>query len=207
MTLGNIAVAKFDEVVDSARWQEMVRIQEHEERESKRSHGPGNSGSVPSRGQSYHNRGRPYRPARMARPAHCGASTSHGSYSALPSQSSLSALLSQSSSRAPSERGCFECGELGHMKRYCPRLSGGPVQQRSQATTPAPIILPSVQPARGGAHEARGLPRGGGRSGDGRAQFYVVPTRPEIVASDTSVTSIVLVGHKDASNLFDPGCT
>nr|XP_009587272.1 DNA-binding protein HEXBP-like [Nicotiana tomentosiformis] len=37
------------------------------------------------------------------------------------------------------EKGCFECGDLGHMKRNCPRLSGGPTQQRSQAVAPAPV--------------------------------------------------------------------
>ncbi|XP_070057230.1 uncharacterized protein [Nicotiana tomentosiformis] len=40
MTLGNIAGAKFDEVVDSARWLEMVRNQEREQREAKRSRSP-----------------------------------------------------------------------------------------------------------------------------------------------------------------------
>ncbi|XP_070050890.1 uncharacterized protein [Nicotiana tomentosiformis] len=118
----------------------MTLRNEREEKEAKRSRGPGNSGGVPSGGQSYHIRGRPYRPAQMARLAHHGASASHGSYSARPSQSSLSALPAQSSSRAPSVqgssvpgysgsrgppqylptfsvRGCFECGELGHMKR------------------------------------------------------------------------------------------
>ncbi|XP_070036579.1 uncharacterized protein [Nicotiana tomentosiformis] len=45
MTLGNIAGAKFDEVVNNARWIEMVRTQEREEREAKRSRGSGSSGS------------------------------------------------------------------------------------------------------------------------------------------------------------------
>ncbi|XP_070034597.1 uncharacterized protein [Nicotiana tomentosiformis] len=73
---------------------------------------------------------------------------------ARPAQSSFSALPVQSSSCAPSvqglsvpgfssgyscsrgpiqslppfsDRGCFECGELGNMRRYCPHLMGGPV--------------------------------------------------------------------------------
>ncbi|XP_070057537.1 uncharacterized protein [Nicotiana tomentosiformis] len=50
MTLGNVAGVKFDEVVDSARRLEMIRIQEREEREAKRSRGSGNSSGVPSRG-------------------------------------------------------------------------------------------------------------------------------------------------------------
>ncbi|XP_070057801.1 uncharacterized protein [Nicotiana tomentosiformis] len=48
--LGNIAGAKFDGMVYSARRLEMVCIQERDEREAKRSRGPGNSSSVPSRG-------------------------------------------------------------------------------------------------------------------------------------------------------------
>ncbi|XP_070041132.1 uncharacterized protein [Nicotiana tomentosiformis] len=155
MTVGNIASVKFDEVVDSARRLKMVRTQEREEREAKMSRGPGNSSGVPSGGQSYHSRGRPYRPTHMSRPARRGASASLGSYNARSSQSSLSALPAQSSSRAPSvqgasvpgssdsysgsrgppqyfpplfEKSCFECGDLGHMKRNCPRLSGGRTQ-------------------------------------------------------------------------------
>ncbi|XP_070034873.1 uncharacterized protein [Nicotiana tomentosiformis] len=176
MTLGNIAGAKFDEVVDSARRLDMVRTQKREERESKRSRGPGNSSGVPSGGQSYHIRGQPYRLAQMARPSHCGASASHGSCSARLSQSSLSALPAQSLSRVPSvqvssvpgafggysgfrgppqylstfsEKGCFECGYLGHIKRYCPHLTGGLAQQRSQTTTSAPVTSPPAQRARG----------------------------------------------------------
>ncbi|XP_070036611.1 uncharacterized protein [Nicotiana tomentosiformis] len=105
MTLGNVACGKFNEVVDSARRLEMVRTQEREEREAKRSRGLGNSSGVPSGGQPYHNRGRPYRPAHMTFPVHRGASASHGSYSARPSQSSLSALPAQSSTHAPSVQG------------------------------------------------------------------------------------------------------
>ncbi|XP_070056754.1 uncharacterized protein [Nicotiana tomentosiformis] len=155
MTLGNIAGSKFDEVVDSARRLEMVHTQEREEREAKRSCGTGNSSGVPFGGQPYHSRGHPYMPAQMAHPAHRGASTSHCSYSARQSYFSLNALPAHSSFHAPSvqgssvpgsygsyfasrsppqnlstfsERGCFECGYLGHIKRYCPRLSGGSVQ-------------------------------------------------------------------------------
>ncbi|XP_070032619.1 uncharacterized protein [Nicotiana tomentosiformis] len=154
-TLGNVAGVNFDEVVDSARRLEMVCTQEREEREAKRSRGPGNSSGVPSRGQPYHSRGRPYRPAQMTRSAHRSASASHGSYSAQQNQSYLGELLSQSSSRAPSvqglsvpgffgsysgsrgppqnsppffERDCYECRELGHVRKYCPRFSRGPVQ-------------------------------------------------------------------------------
>ncbi|XP_070045855.1 uncharacterized protein [Nicotiana tomentosiformis] len=203
--------AKFEEVVDSARRLKMVRTQEREDREAKRSRGPGNSSDVPSGGQPYHNRGRPYRSAQMARPAHRGASATHGSYSARSSRYSLSALPAQSSSRAPSVQGssvqgssgsyscsrglpqnlppffkryCYECGELGHARKYCPYLSRGPVRWRSQATTPALAAMPPAYPAWGGAQAARGRQRGEGRSGGGQARFYAIPARLDVVASD-----------------------
>ncbi|XP_070054744.1 uncharacterized protein [Nicotiana tomentosiformis] len=232
MTLGNVAGAKFNKVVDNSRRLEMVSIQEREEREAKSSRGLGNSSGFPSGGQPYHSRGRPYWPAHMARTTHRGTSSSHGSYSARPSQSSLSALPAQSSScalsvqgssvpgssgsysgsRGPpqylptfSENSCFECGDLGHIKIYCPHLTGGSAQQRSQATTSAPVVSPPAQPARGGAQSARGRPRREGRSGGGRAQFYVIPSRPNVVASDVVITIIVSVCHMEASILLDHG--
>ncbi|XP_070051598.1 uncharacterized protein [Nicotiana tomentosiformis] len=113
MTQESVLGATFDEVVDIARRLEMVRSQEHEEREAKRPRGSGDFSDVPSGGQSYHNMGRPYRPAQMSRPVHCGVSSSHGSFSARPGQSSLSALPAQSSSRAPSVQGFSKlCSKL-----------------------------------------------------------------------------------------------
>ncbi|XP_070020628.1 uncharacterized protein [Nicotiana sylvestris] len=103
--------------------------------------------------------------------------------------------------------GCFECGDLGHMKRHCPRLSIGSSQQSSQPSTSAPITAPPVQSARGGARSARGRLRGGGQSRGGHDHFYVLHTRPDAIASDIVITSIVSVCHLDASVLFDPGST
>ncbi|XP_070034951.1 uncharacterized protein [Nicotiana tomentosiformis] len=82
MTRENVSGATFDEVVEIARWIKLVRIQEHEEREDKRPRGSGGFSGVSSGGQSHHSKGRPYRSAQTARPAHRGASVSHGSYSA-----------------------------------------------------------------------------------------------------------------------------
>ncbi|XP_070057324.1 uncharacterized protein [Nicotiana tomentosiformis] len=178
MTRENASGARFNEVVDIARRLELVLSSECEEREARRPRGLGGFSGVLSRGQSYHNKGHPYRPAQMARQVHRGASASHDSYSARPGQLSLSALPAQSSYYAPSiqgssapgsssgysgsrgliqspppltDRGCYECGELGLVRRYCPRLLGGPVQQRGQATNFAPIISLLAQPVRGGA--------------------------------------------------------
>ncbi|XP_070056717.1 uncharacterized protein [Nicotiana tomentosiformis] len=95
MTPEYASSVKFDEVVDIARRLEFVRSQEREERESKRPRGSSCFSGVPSRGQSHHSRGHPYRHAQMACPAHRGASASHGAYSARLGQSSFSALPAQ----------------------------------------------------------------------------------------------------------------
>ncbi|XP_070035244.1 uncharacterized protein [Nicotiana tomentosiformis] len=178
--------------------------------------------------------GHPFRHAQTAHPVHRGASSGHGSHNYQQDQSSLSALPSQSSSHAPSaqgssmsepsssyfgargslqspppfaRRGCFECGDLGHIKRYCPHLSGGSSHQRSQPSTLAPVASPPAQPARGGAQPARGRLRGGGQSGGIQACFYAISAKLDSIASDTVITCIVSVCHRDASVLFDPGST
>ncbi|XP_070055558.1 uncharacterized protein [Nicotiana tomentosiformis] len=197
--------SRFNELVDISRQLEQVRSQECEEMEAKRPCGLGGFSGVSSIGQSHHSIGRPYRPTHIARSVHHGASASHGLYSARSGQSSLSAFPAQSSFHAPSiqgssvsgtyssysgfwgplqylpllsEHGYFECGDFGHVKRCFPRLLGGPVQQRSQAATSAPVTSPPAQLARGGAQAARGRPRRGGRSGSGHARCYDFPAKP-----------------------------
>ncbi|XP_070020321.1 uncharacterized protein [Nicotiana sylvestris] len=182
----------------------------------------------------HHGRGRLFRHAQTAHPTHRGASSGDGSHSshwghsslsALPAQSSSYALLAQglsmpgSSSGYPGARGslqsplpvaskgCFECGYLGHIKRFCPYLTGGSSQQRSQPSASAPFTSPPAQPARGGGQSARGRPRGGCRSDGGQAYFYALPARPDVIASDVVITDIILVYHRDASVSFDPGST
>ncbi|XP_070045526.1 uncharacterized protein [Nicotiana tomentosiformis] len=225
MTKERVSGATFDEVVDIARQIEVVRSQERGDREAKRPRGSGSFGGVPCGGKFYHNRGRP---------VHCGASSSHSSYSSHQSLSALSTLPTPSTLRAPSVQGsyipglsssysgsrgspqnlppffemkCYECGELGHVRKYCPRHTQGLVQQRSQATTSAPVAPRPAQPARVGAQSARGRPRGEGRSGGGQGQFYAFPTRPDVVASDVVITGIVSVCHREASILFVPSST
>ncbi|XP_070046175.1 uncharacterized protein [Nicotiana tomentosiformis] len=144
LTRERVSGATFDVVVDIARQIEVVCSQERGEREAKRPRGSGGSGGLPSRGYSYHNRGRPYRHAQTGRPVHCGASSSHGLNSSHQGQSYLSALPAQSMPRAPSvqessvlgsfgryscsrgppqnsppffERDCYECGALGYVRK------------------------------------------------------------------------------------------
>ncbi|XP_070042853.1 uncharacterized protein [Nicotiana tomentosiformis] len=196
MTWENASGARFDKVVDIARRLELVYSQEREDMEAKRPHGSGCFSGVSSGGQSHHNRGHPYRPAQMARPVHRGASDSHALYSARPGQSSINALPAQILPPL-SERGGFERGEFGHVKKHCPHLLRGLVQQRSKAAAFAPITSPPARPARGGAQVARGRPRGRGRSGGGQAPLYAISARPEAVASDTVITDM-----RDFSDVF-----
>ncbi|XP_070050706.1 uncharacterized protein [Nicotiana tomentosiformis] len=218
--------ARFDMVVDIFRRLELVRSQDHEERGAKRPRGSGGFSSASSGGQSYHIRVRPYRPTQMASPVHRSASSSHGSYSARPGQSSFSALPAPSLSHAPSvqgssmpcsssgyfcsqgpiqsptplsDRGCFECEELGNVRRYCPSLLGGRIQQKGQAMISAPVTSPTAQLGRDGTQIARGCPRGEDRSGGSQARCYAFPARarPEHVASDTGLRRIEWRGSLD----------
>ncbi|XP_070005133.1 uncharacterized protein [Nicotiana sylvestris] len=120
-----------------------------------------------------------------------GSSDSY--FSAMPESSYLPPAIQASSSgstghqgqpsgqQAAAPWGCFECGDLGHMRRYCPRLRGKAVQQDQQLM----ISAPPVPPPKGGGQTGRGRPRGGGQAGRG----------------------IISVGGRIASVLFDPWST
>ncbi|XP_070007790.1 uncharacterized protein [Nicotiana sylvestris] len=79
------------------------------------------------------------------------------------------------------------------------------------------ISAPVAQPLRGGGQAGRGCPRGGGQVGRGQsgggqpdstsARFYALPARPDALASDAIITSIISVCSRDASVLFNPGST
>ncbi|XP_070050863.1 uncharacterized protein [Nicotiana tomentosiformis] len=96
-------------------------------------------------------------------------------------------------------KGCFECGDLSHMRRFCPGFGA------RHCNRAAPV----VRPPKGGGRVGRGHPRGGGQAGRGQpggalARFYA---RPDVVASDAMITCIIFVCGRDASVLFDPGST
>lgn len=124
--------------------------------------------------------------------------------------------------------GCYECGNIGHIRRYCPRLASNKSRQDSRAIIPAPVASLPAQPARGRGQAVRGrgqairgggqTVRGGGQlvrrrprdavqSGGVQPRFYAFPARLEAESSDDVITGIIPVFHRDASVLFDPGST
>ncbi|XP_070057503.1 uncharacterized protein [Nicotiana tomentosiformis] len=72
---------------------------------------------------------------------------------------------------------------------------------------PAPVSPPAVWPPRGGEQVGRGRPRGGSQPGSAPARFYAFLDRPDAIASDTMITSIISICGRDASVLFDRGST
>ncbi|XP_069151862.1 uncharacterized protein [Solanum lycopersicum] len=90
---------------------------------------------------------------------------------------------SSSSHHPVSRRGCFECGDMGHFVRDCPRTRRGGLHQGPQVSASRAAKPPSrggAQNGRGGSHSGRGgspSGRGGGRGG-----------RPEAEASDAVIT-------------------
>ncbi|XP_070020798.1 uncharacterized protein [Nicotiana sylvestris] len=79
------------------------------------------------------------------------------------------------------QRSCYECGDSGDMKRFCPRLWGKAVHQGYQPM----ITAPAIRPPRGGGQAGKGRHRSGGQTGGGT----------------------ISVCGRDASVLFDPGST
>ncbi|XP_070050340.1 uncharacterized protein [Nicotiana tomentosiformis] len=107
-------------------------------------------------------------------------------------------------------RGCFECGNLSHVRKFCPRLRGKAVQQGQQPMITAPAAPPVIRPPSGGGQMGRVRPRGGGYPVGGQAdgapaKFYAFPAIPDVVALDSVITCIISLCGRDASVLFDPG--
>nr|XP_018632251.2 uncharacterized protein LOC108948064 [Nicotiana tomentosiformis] len=145
----------------------MVRGQERADREAKRPRSQGGFGGAPQGGQFQQGQFQQSQSSFSALPA-------HGSHYAPPTQVSSGNFFGYQEQQFHQMRGCFECGDFGHIARYCTRLLGGTPQRSTQPTAPAAVPPPTAQPARGGfqparggAQSAMGRPRGGGRSGGG----------------------------------------
>ncbi|XP_070015893.1 uncharacterized protein [Nicotiana sylvestris] len=132
-------------VVEIARRIERYRQRGREQiKQDKRSRFSGEFRGDPSRGRGHLRRGQPNRTPYSAPPPLPEAQTS-GQYAMVP-------------------RVCYECGDLGHMKRTYPRLQGKAVQYGQQPM----ISAPAAPPPRGGEQTGRGRPRGGGQAGRGQ---------------------------------------
>ncbi|XP_070046332.1 uncharacterized protein [Nicotiana tomentosiformis] len=66
----------------------------------------------------------------------------------------------------------------------------------------APVTTPPARQTRGVGLAGRGRPRKGGHD-----IYYALPARTEAVVSDSVITCIILVCHREALILFDPGST
>ncbi|XP_069149388.1 uncharacterized protein [Solanum lycopersicum] len=181
----------FQKVVDAAKKLEMIRCEVFEQRESKRTHSSGDYDGDPPRSRGYVERGyhsQSSRPIHAAIPASEAGYAGHSSSSSVhTSQGSSSRRIvrgghSGSSHQPASRRGCFECGDMGHFVRDCPRTIRCGLHQGSQAST----FKATQRPARGGAQSGRGFShsdrsgspsgRGGGHGGSqsegGRSHCY-----------------------------------
>ncbi|XP_059288157.1 uncharacterized protein LOC132041461 [Lycium ferocissimum] len=120
-----------------------------------------------------------------------------GTQSRVPDQGSFSAS-SLSVQRPTLDRASFECGEQGHIKRFCPRL-----RQDSQSgrgyTQPNRGGYQSgrggYQSGRGGYQTVQGDREGSPASG-GLAHCYAIPGRTEAEGSDAVITGTVSVCHR-----------
>ncbi|XP_070042513.1 uncharacterized protein [Nicotiana tomentosiformis] len=114
--------------------------------------------------------------------------------------------------------GLFRVQRSRSHKEILPQVSG----QGSAVGPAAHDFSTDYLPPRGGGQASRDRPRGGGQawggqsttiqSGGGQpagapAKFYASPARPDALASDVMITSIISVDGRYASVLFDPGST
>ncbi|XP_070045975.1 uncharacterized protein [Nicotiana tomentosiformis] len=128
---------------------EMVRGQERTEREAKRPRGQGDFSGSPQGGQFQQDQFQQSQSSFSALPA-------QGSHYAPPAQVSSGNSFGHQEQQFRQRRGCFECGDFGHIARYCSRLLGGTPQQSIRPTALAPVPPPLSQLAKGGVQSARG---------------------------------------------------
>ncbi|KAH0647602.1 hypothetical protein KY290_033591 [Solanum tuberosum] len=98
-----------------------IRCDGVEQCEDKRACHLGDYGGAPPKSRGYLGGG--YH-SQSSRPIHAAIPTSEAGYAM--HSSSTSVHTSQDSSHQPtSHRGCFECGDIGHLVRVCPRTRRG----------------------------------------------------------------------------------
>ncbi|XP_070054993.1 uncharacterized protein [Nicotiana tomentosiformis] len=211
-------------VMEIARRIEGYRQRDQEQMSwDKRFRHSGGFSGAPSGGRGQFGRVQPSRPTYLTLPPPWGAPV-RPYFSAMPESSYRPPAIQGPSSgysghqgqtsgqQSTALRGCYECGDPGHMKRFCPKLQGKVVQQGQQPIITAPPGTPAVWPPIGRGQVGRVCPRGGGQSGGGKpggapAIFHAFPAKQDAVASDDVITCIISIFGRDASVLFDPGST
>ncbi|XP_049387493.1 uncharacterized protein LOC125851789, partial [Solanum stenotomum] len=157
-----------------------------EQREGKRARHSGDYGGALPRSRGYLGRGyhsQSSRPIHAAIPASEAGYAGHSSSSWVHTSQGLSSRPvgrgghsghSGSSHQPTSRKGCFECGDMGHFVRDCPRTRRGGLHQGSQALTSRAAQPPTrggVQSGRGGSHSGRGGSSSGRGGGRGSSQY------------------------------------
>ncbi|XP_070034663.1 uncharacterized protein [Nicotiana tomentosiformis] len=102
-------------------------------------------------------------------------------------------------------RGCYECGDPGHMKRFCPRPRGKAVQQGHQPMITAPAAAPAVRLPRDRGQVGRGRPRGGGvpRESLGTLIYVSILVSDSVVVDRNYWSCIVtLYGYETRADLL-----
>lgn len=113
---------------------------------------------------------------------------------------------------------CYQCGQVGHLKRNCPIVTSqpsfsrasGPAALVSSQTPSAPIRQTGSSFARGSVASQHGGRGSGGRgqtqAGRGQARVFAL-THRDAQTSNAVVTGILSICSQDAHVLFDPGAT
>ncbi|KAG5596797.1 hypothetical protein H5410_038029, partial [Solanum commersonii] len=143
----------FQKVVDVAKELEMIRCEGFEQREGKMTRHVGDYGGAPLRSRAYLGRG--YH-SQSSRPSHAAIPTSEAGYTGHNSSSWVHTSQGLSfrpvgrgghsghsgfSHQPTSRKGCFECGDMRHFVRDCPRTRRGGLHQGSQ-----PLTFRAAQP-------------------------------------------------------------
>ncbi|XP_070046156.1 uncharacterized protein [Nicotiana tomentosiformis] len=159
----------FQTTANVARRIEMVLSQERGPVSDKRPRHSSNFRGASSGGRGTYGRGHPPRTFYSALQVSHGVSGSYGPimpYSRQPAFSTHPAYISAPPLQShyddyptrlgllqvqqPRQQdGCYECGNIGHIRRYCPRLSSNRSQQDSRAIIPAPVAPPPGRAAMG----------------------------------------------------------
>ncbi|XP_070057733.1 uncharacterized protein [Nicotiana tomentosiformis] len=142
----------FQQVVEIVRMLESVRSEERESKEAKRSRNSGGFSGFYSAANTHHGGVSSSLSAQSA--IHTTRSAPVNTFCALHARGSYSGYSSYPAQTqyemSRPQRGCYECGDIRHIIRDCPRLGRGGFHQNTHATSSVPINTPHAPPVRGG---------------------------------------------------------